>query len=195
VRIEDGRVRNFVAWLNLPNPNPAPTVGGRSFIPPLRWEPEWALSADGRRFAAVFAEREGPFRVVTINESGDTVFNRQYEAQLIAIPRGVRDSALARRTRTVGITRTLNPDGIVPRSYAPFEGIAVGSDGTVWVQLRATGEGVPWLVLDAAGTPVGEVMAPAAFRPMVVSRGMVWASVTDDVGLQSLVRYRVQSRE
>jgi len=73
-------------------------------------------------------------------------------------------------------------------------GIKFGMDGTIWIGLRATAEGNPWLVLDAAGVPIGHVLLPANVVLLQASRQRIWGSEQDSDGLRSVVSYSVDYR-
>ena len=75
--------------------------------------------------------------------------------------------------------------------YIPVETITLGLDRTVWIGLRPTVEGRSYLVLNAAGDPVGTVVVPRSTRVRQARADRIWVTETDNDGLSSVVRYRV----
>jgi hypothetical protein len=72
-----------------------------------------------------------------------------------------------------------------------YHGIRIGLDNTIWIGLRATSEGNPWLVLDSAGVPIGRVLLPRNVLLMEASRERIWASEENADGLRSIIRFVV----
>ena len=48
-----------------------------------------------------------------------------------------------------------------------------------------------WQTLDDRGNPIGQLKVPRNVRIKVASRAAIWATETDDDGMQHIVRYRI----
>src|SRR5262249_2268716 len=129
--------------------------------------PKADIAPDGRSIAFVAASvagaDSGSYRVTVMSASGDTVFARSRRFVAAVVPQRLGDSAAAiarkgpERPPIPGTEPTIAP----PHIYPPVEGIVMGRDGTVWVELRATAAGKPYDLFDAHGTFIGSVLLPA----------------------------------
>ena len=100
----------------------------------------------------------------------------------------------------------------IPDRKPPFQDIAVGRDGRIWVRLHQPGylaeaadpddpqatdrweEPVVWDLFEDDGTYLGQVRAPDGFRPHpepVFGAQHVWAITTDELDVQYLTRFRI----
>lgn len=174
--------------------------GGGEFGIPYCGAPMDDFAQDGSRYASAIVIEQGARRtrysVTVIRGSGDTAFSRIFETRPRTIPRRFADSTLANWS-----SRAQFPEEAeawktvqVPEAFAPYARILVGRDETFWIE-----EFIPiyerrsrrWLVLDAQGNPVGRVAVPATVHIHSASLTQIWATETDDDGLQHVVRYRV----
>jgi hypothetical protein len=80
-----------------------------------------------------------------------------------------------------------------PPAHAPFRSLRLGTDGTIWLGLRSSPEGQPFLVLDDRGDAIATVLIPAGQRFAAASRTELWTTVVNDVDLVAIVRYRVEA--
>ena len=115
------------------------------------------------------------------------------DARILVVPRGGH-SFLGRRTEGPADTpRRFQAMAHERMSswYIPVETIMLGHDRTVWIGMRPAAEGRPYLVLNAAGDPVGTVTVPRSTRVRQARADRIWVTETDDDGLSSVVRYRV----
>ena len=104
----------------------------------------------------------------------------------------------------------------IPDHKPPFRGLRAGSDGRIWVRLWTEAQQVPneehdpanpgsvvftWVepirydVFEADGTYLGAVVPPEGFRPSpppVFGRSFVWAVERDELGVERVVRYRIE---
>ena len=67
----------------------------------------------------------------------------------------------------------------------------IGQDHTLWLETRLEEDGRPYVVLDPDGDPIGTVVVPERSRISAAQRDRVWILETDDLGVQSVVRYAV----
>jgi hypothetical protein len=161
----------------------------------------WEVSADGSRIAIVSQAVKGPdsasYRVTVLGEKGDTVFSKKFSTSLTAIPKKSVDSVLARvssglRDHPVDELRGLVAKEI-PAVYAPVEGLLLGADKTVWLQLHSTGVDRQWLALDPAGTPIGVASVAKNFVARAGDRSHLWGFEAEGEQLRALVRYAIST--
>jgi hypothetical protein len=168
---------------------------------PFFARPEWVISPDGSLIAVVTTEISGPeggtFHV-TLHEAleGSVVFRRSFDFVGVPIPSHVIDSVLDSRAAQASrqeFRQVIQGElrGRVPPVYPPVEGILLGSDDRIWVGLRATANGRQWLVLGSQGEPVERVILPTNVEPKVARGEHVWGLETDEMEVQSIVRYRL----
>ena len=167
-------------------PGDAPVCGSA----PIRRQEcpsSWAtVGGPDLRLASLEVENDGeaPFfvRVTVIAPSGDTLFVRR----LAYPPLRVSADTIAQLRKL----RRVN-SGAEPRNYKrPVSRLLVGRDGSIWVGFRERPAGVPWIVLDPDGTTRMEFTAPPNVDLMAASAAEVWGTLTDEDGLESVVRYR-----
>ncbi len=199
----NGTVRNMIG-VNPPEIDPARLRpgGGGSSRPPFPWFFVGDQASDGSRVGWLFASnaerRQQQFRVVVVGQRGDTVFNRTYAFAGERIPQSEVDAHMAARSRNNAIppSEVIELKKLTPPYYQPWAtigAIKLGLDGTIWIGLRVTAEGNPWLVLDAAGAPIARVMLSANVVLLEASRQRIWGSEQDVDGLRSIVRYAVRA--
>jgi hypothetical protein len=167
--------------------------------------PSYATSQDGHSTAlaevAVDGADAGTIRVTRFDAVGDTVYARRYPFVAVPIPAAVADSAIRARADQIeefvpGLGGAYRAGAWVPPVYPPVEGLVSGRDGSVWIRWRTTPErGSHYLVLDPRGDPAGEVFLPGNVQIRVADLAQIWALITDDLDVQSIVRYEVSGLE
>ena len=80
----------------------------------------------------------------------------------------------------------------IPATYSPVDDILLGRDGRIWVSLRPDADGNSWLVLGPDGEPSMRVTVPANTRLEVADDRYVWGLEVDELGVESVVRYRLE---
>ena len=145
--------------------------------------------------AATSGAELGTFQVVVISQAGDTIFARRFPFKAEQIDAHVRDSltALAAAGPRPPQMRGMVSERPSPRIYPPLKRLVIGRDGTVWVELRVTGAGRPYLVLDPKGNAIGMATLPANVTLMAANRTTIWATQRDADDVESVVRFRVGS--
>ena len=134
---------------------------------------------------------------------GDTVFSRRYPFRGVPIPKRAVDSALAAFVPSSGRPTEGPPDApqkwqAMARDrmsswYIPVETVTLGLDQTIWVGMRLTEAGRAYLILNGRGDPIGSLLLPRSSRLRQANASHVWVTETDDDGLTSVVRYRIQA--
>jgi hypothetical protein len=152
---------------------------------------------DGNRTMATIrtnidGPRPGTYVVTLRHIAGDTVFSRRYPFESVPLPNRIADSIRNRMLRgATGDMRSLIQHLSFPPIYRPVKRVRVGRDGTTWVGLRQTAEGLPWLALDQAGNPIGEVILPPTVVLWVADRHTIWGVDWDQNDMPSIVRYQI----
>jgi hypothetical protein len=79
-----------------------------------------------------------------------------------------------------------------PRYLPTVRGQVVATDGSLWLQAGPeTASRTTWIVLDGRGLTVGQVTGPPRVRLLAVSGAKVIGASTDELGIVSLVQYRL----
>lgn len=186
---EDARIRFSGGFVSLPFGN----------------LPESATADNGERVAIAMATRDGPdaetFLLTVVSSQGDTVFSRRYPFEGEPIPRDVGERLIEDRIALVqgsqggsGFESAIADmrSARVPPFYAPLRRLLVGNDLSIWVELRMSGDQLPYFVVDPRGTPVGSVVIPPRSRIVAATLTTVWLVTADDLGIESLIRHSVR---
>jgi hypothetical protein len=192
------------------SPTGGRVIWGRSV--PFSPEADVVVSPDGQRVASVFttvdSKESGSVHLALMNADGDTLFRRAYPFDGEAIPEGVADSAIAERTRPQpGLSdfvmrlpeaRRLYAAEVrrrMPKIYPPVIGQFIANDHRIWLALRRTAEGNPWLILDERGDPIGTTVVPKNVTLLAAQGWQAWGTERDEFDVQSVVRYRFELRD
>lgn len=175
---QQGSIASTMAWVPLGQIQ-LNTASGEAFVLPFPNRVERDASPSGNiiAFAAGIIEGDSTetLRVVTVGESGDTLYDRRHRFAGVEIPRLIRDS----------IRRLY--DLPVPEIYPPLTGVIVSPDSAVWIELLRTDEGRPYLVLSANGDLRGRVVVPTNLRVAEARGQRLWAIEVDEVGIESVI--------
>jgi hypothetical protein len=165
---------------------------------PFYPRPHWAVSPDGARIATITTDVGGPnagtYRVTAYTAAGEEIFSRSVPFDGVALPAAVADSALqAQRAALPELSDALEADvrSRIPPVYPPVDDLVVGADGRIWIGLRQTGAGRPWLILGADGRQQGEVLLPPDVALEVASATHLWGLERDAIDAQRVVRFRI----
>lgn len=181
--------------------------GSAAMAVPFTFRPVTEISADGSRIGFLTVEpteKGGTYTLKVIRISGEPIFTRSYPFAGIAIPKNVADSVLER----IGVGPNNRPmfqpaavskfreeaKGRMPKFYPPVSGLHLNRDNTAWIQMRRSNAQAPAAVvlIDERGNPVATFDLPPRTRIVQASRDQIWAVVTDEDDLPSVVRYRVR---
>lgn len=202
----DGNPRVLLTIPRSGDPRWSLAIDGFGFDLPFTRFPVWASSFRGDRvvhlWTAATSRTGGTFTVSAFRTTGDTLFVRTYPYVGVPIPQSAKDSALAAMLPRPG-QPTEGPADLpqrrqaaardrMPATYPGVEYLVVGLDATVWVALRATSEGTPVLALDGdTGIPLARILLPRGERLRQAMRTRAWVTRTDEDGIASVVRYRI----
>jgi len=196
----DGIVRRLVARIP-PNPGSIRVeneTGIFTMQTPFFASPHFDGAPDASRIGFVTTDVDGSnagtFHVWVIGSEGDTLVSRRFPFTGVPIPGSVADSVKelrASRAQIPAMQRAIR-ELELPPVYAPVEGILMGRDHSIWIQLRAVEDMRPWLVLDAQGAILDTIRLARNVRIRVADQQTVWATATDEVDVQSVVRYRLE---
>jgi hypothetical protein len=177
------------------------TIGGLSNPVPFAFQPAVNIANDGRHAflsSVITSSRGGEYTLSYFEPDGDQHFARTIPFEGERIPQRAIDSAIAAFNRPNGELPGAGPrfaalarDRVRPVRHA-VEGVLVGHDNTVWVDLRPDGATRTTLVFNARGDIVATVQLPVRTRIQAASATQLWALEFDDDGLASVVRYQVQ---
>lgn len=201
-------VREPSVWA-IQNPT-GPVSYGSYRSQPFADEPIFAHSPREPAYVVVHRRVAGDesttYRVARITFAGDTVFDRTFAYEPVAIDPAYPDRLVEAFAADVAGSDFGNPPGLreaaawarenlyVPAHYPPVEGALVGLDETTWLRLGGAApesETVDWLILDPGGEPLGRAALPARLQLEVARRDRVWGSTVDDVDVPYIVRYGI----
>ncbi|MEX2281667.1 MAG: 6-bladed beta-propeller, partial [Gemmatimonadota bacterium] len=145
-------------------------------------------------------QKDTSFSVSRIALNGATVFQRWIRYRPMPLERSQVDSMIVARVREAGRGR-FNPQPIpdsatrqVPKFLPPVTAVVAGADGTTWIRREETGGPAAWLVLDSKGNPIAQLTLPRTFTLKAADATHVWATITDELDIPYVVRYRVVQR-
>ena len=129
-----------------------------------------------------------PLRIIRVNREPVRVRDADRDAFV--------DEALDRAAeRMRPFLRRFFAEAPIPETLPSFGAIAGADDGSLWVADYALPESevVRWSVFGPDGTVAGTVDTPAALRIMDIRRGRLAGVITDELGVERVVVYRVPS--
>ena len=173
-------------------------------VAPLQPEPFTRLSPGGNG-AVTVSYPSGRPTLTGIEPLGDTVFVR--ELGFAPIP--LSDSRIRRAVLDMWIfpeppegkeepirsafEKKFRGSEFLPEYFPPITDLFVGQDGSIWLRREETeGEIIDYSVLWRDGTPRGTIAIPALQRVVAARDGLMVAVEVNELGIPTLVRYRVQ---
>jgi hypothetical protein len=194
----DGTVRTlFMAYRRGPSER---LIDEAFMIYPFTIRPLIASLADGSGTALITVSVEGPdagtFLIERFDTRGDTVFTVRHPYEAVPLPEALAnatiDSVAETWTRPVGMEQKFRENAWVPPVFPPVDDVALGRDGTTWIRLREDVSGeVSYLVLDSLGALYATAVVPASVRLVAADLDDAWGVMTDELGVQSVVKYQV----
>jgi hypothetical protein len=167
---------------------------------PFFARPIWTVSPDGSRIAtlttAITGEDGGTYTARVFDSRGAELLSREFPFQGEPIPAHAVDSAISARAPSMRpeMRRVLETEARnrAPPVYPPVVALVIGADQRVWIGLRATEVGNPWLILGDRGDPEAVTVVPRNTSLRVVTATHIWAVERDSLDVESIVRYRVR---
>jgi hypothetical protein len=146
------------------------------------------------------AQKDTSFSVSRFGLNGATVFQRTIHYRPIPLERRQIDSVIVARLKDAGRGR-FNPQDFLesaaqqlPKFKPPVTDVVAGSDGRVWIRREETGGPAAWVVLDSQGNTIAQLTLPATFTLKAADATHVWATITDELDIPYVVRYRIEQR-
>ncbi len=133
----------------------------------------------------------GTFRVIRVDAAGDTVFDRGFGFEPIPVPPDTLAAYLAEAPEE--LRERLEARMWAPDDRPPVEALALGSDGTIWLQREPVSDLVDWWALGpGSGEHLGTLRVPLGSR-VVESRGDEVVVVrTDEFDVEYVQRWRLR---
>ena len=173
-------------------------------VAPLQPEPFTRLSPGGNG-AVTVSYPSGRLTLTGIEPLGDTVFVRELEPAHIPlsasrIRRAVLDMSIfpefseaEEEPIRLAFEKKFRRSGFLPEYLPPVTDLFVGQDGSIWLRREETeSEMIDYSVLWRNGAPRGTIAIPALQRVVAARDGLMVAVEVDELGIPTLVRYRVQ---
>ncbi len=171
-----------------------------SVVPPFAPRLRWRLDPQGYLWSAVSDE----LRFVQQSLSGDTIRVVVAEHRPVRTTPVEADSAEAAIremiARSAGDDARVEGDFRAPSNKPAFVGFHVDDEGRLWVEMTQEA-GVPraFRVFDPEGVLLGDVAIPDGLETVNVAplwdRGTLTALVTNELGIPTVVHYRVVERD
>ena len=162
----------------------------------------WGNSPDGSVFAAVeigpIAKGEDTYHVVVTTSSGKRLFSRDYGFVPRLIPARIADSVGQRiksrlRDDPAGLRAYSSVQ--LPYAYPPLRTLLVGSDSTLWLEQRTSGDTHRWIALNTNGTPVGTFELPHNTALVAADRRSIWVTEMNEDGVMGWARFTTNRKQ
>jgi hypothetical protein len=199
----EGVVNRLLDWLppdeGMGSWSSADGQSGAGFRFPFYPRPLVAASPDGKYLGMAIARIEGTdagsYDVTVLQSTGDTVFASRYpfRREPLSLEDAERLRQLAREAEARGgASAAAASRARFPTLYSPITELRMGTDGSVWLQLRSTTYERAWLVLSANGEPLDTIVVPRHLRLVGADTRTLWFVQTDSLDVPSLVRYGIR---
>lgn len=134
-------------------------------------------------------------RVVVVAVNSDTIFDRRFPIPLVPISSSQADSIRARVS-----AQSTNPERAIawrsvalPPVFRPLKRVFLGADGAVWAELKGLSTDRSWLIISPDGKQTRTLTVPQNIFIQAADAARVWATESDDDGLESVVRFRIRN--
>ena len=174
--------------------------GAAGIAIPYCHRPTEAASGDGGR-VAVLTKPDGAdsqdYHLTVLSRAGDTLISRNYHPTRFpmrpAVYRKAVDELLAQVRGNAADVAGLREKMPAPAFYPPATFALFDDSGRLWIGQRIE-NGQYWEILDREGRVLGDVRVPTGVRIEAVTANKVWAVEATSEGIESVIRYRLQSR-
>ena len=143
---------------------------------------------------AATSQRGATYGVVALRPNGDTLWNRRYTYDAKPLAKSTVDSAISARLRPGSdptLSQQFRSQLFVPDFRPPISAAFAAADGSLWLKREDGGRDVDYTVLAPNGDVAGTLTLSRNVAIRSVIGNVVWAVVTDEDGLQSVVRFRI----
>jgi len=176
-------------------------------VGPFTFTPRTEYSSDGGRIGFLTVERGetgGTYTLKVMKTTGEPVFTHAYPFIGIPIPRSVTDSVFDHVGLQPNGTVMFQPPalakfkdevkGRMPKFYSPVSQLYMNRDNTAWIQMRRSNPqaAAAVVLVDERGNQVATFDLPPRTRIVQATRDQIWAVVTDQDDLPSVVRFRIK---
>jgi hypothetical protein len=128
--------------------------------------------------------------IYLVEKSGNLNPVVRYEVEKISIPRKKWDEILnPMRLKYEDLRRSKTP---VPKYLPVIDNFIVDSENRFWVSVNTKDENYRlWMIFNNKGEKIGEVKLHSSIRLEVITEGYAYGVKTDELGINSVVRYRI----
>jgi hypothetical protein len=180
--------------------------GSASSVVPFTFSPVTQFSPDGKRVAFLSVEPTdagGTYSLKILSTTGAPILTRSYPFKGLPIPGSVVDSVMENFGKQPDGRVFFQPEALtffkeqlksrMPKFYSPVSRVHLGAGNATWIQMRRPDpKSVAAVILvDERGNQVATFDLPPKHTVLAISRDQLWAQVTDDDDLPSVVRYRI----
>ena len=135
----------------------------------------------------------GTITVVGHSEAKESTFVRTFPFTGVPLRGAVADSvrhAASATSSSAVVERIMTMP--LPPVLRPARRALIGMDGSAWILLSSIGANTSWVILDRQGRMVGSLDVPRSFRILAAREGTVWGVDTDENGIESVLRYKLE---
>ena len=147
--------------------------------------------------AAVDGPEAGTFVLTVVDLEGDTVFNNQYRFEAEPLPRDIADSALHALVERMkhmdpSLADAVEREAEAPPLHPSITSLLIGKDGSIWIEQHRLDRRPLYYVVNPDGNPVGVVELERGSRIGAAALAQIWVLESDELGVESVVRYAVE---
>lgn len=182
-----------------------PVVAKQSSLQPFTTNPLLVSTSDGSRFVlaemtASLNARSESMRLISLNLSGDTIWNRLIAFEPTPLTDEMYQSKIeqlvapttVRGVRMIGDRRMIADSLVRPRNLPAFTKLILSADGSIWIEhASASKSELYFWRFSRDGIYETCVAVPAGFRFMAATKKQLFGTRTDSDGLISVERYAV----
>lgn len=183
-----------------------------SFTSPFANYPLHQLVPDGS--GLIIVDRDDPvtfeeatFRVLFLDATGDTVYQRSVPFEPVPVSETSMQSALRQTpsnrrggsptdTRVLTASemkRALEDADLIPETLTPVTGLSVGQDGSIWLRRESISpDSVVWQILDQEARHQGFLSLPVRQNVAAAAGELLAVVELNELDVPYVIRYRVQ---
>ena len=164
-------------------PNPQPLIA----------ETRVGASGSHHRFCAATPNSDNSIRLQCVDSNGAVMLERRIDLPMRPVSDAIYDSVVALFARAPGRTEADIRTRIKrPRFLPPVLAVLVDNSGGVWLRRTHSSESIErWARITATGAVRDSIALPPGYRALRPDGDDLWATSSDDDGLQTLHRCRI----